>query len=292
MYHEYPGYGGLGAVNMTYPHTHYSIYSNNSKISYTSWSLLANSVCPCDCFYSLLGCENKLHTWSQLYSQASQIHQLLSGNASDLIHSLNPGEPDHRALIADISFQLTSEQYGQLVHLLEISPSEVSRYDHDHPNDLAEQIYQTLLGWAGGIYPNATIKHLLSAFKTLGIHGIELTERSSKSVEIDCRLDGLEICDCDFTRDVGKEVGRRWKSVARFLGLSEVALQDMDTGPQTLNDKSHEMLVRWQCMKGREATYGVLLKAIHRIFDHEPSSFGVVWWYAFNHVQNFVIPAL
>ena len=229
---------------------------------------------------TLAGSERHLQTWSQLYSEVSKISQALSGSVPK--PCLDPNDPDLLKLLADISFQLTDSDLAKLPILLEISQPKVDRIQHAHLYDLAEQAYQMLRSWVASNYLNATMNNLMSLFKKIGFSRIELLTVTKHFQIATCsRVEEESISDDKFILEIGKKLGQRWKYVARFLGLCETTIDAVEYAyPRDLFEQSFQMLLRWQQEKGDEATYGALLRAIHRVWEHEPETICGAWTYA------------
>ena len=63
-----------------------------------------------------------------------------------------------------------------------------------------------------------------------------------------------------------------WKFVGRFLGIHEhylTAIAVSSRGPQQSGELAHEMIRRWHSLKGKEANYTILFRAVHRLWEFD-----------------------
>ena len=240
-------------------------------------------------FFPLTGVEStrKLETWSQLYCEGSEIRQALSGNgvSTDFFH-LDPEEPDHIKFLADVSFQLTDDELSRLPSLLDIPLPRVDQINTAAPNDLVEQAYQMLLFYVSSQCPDCN--GFISILKRVGIAQVELVSEGRKLFEIDSGVDVRVITDAMFVRTVGQKIAATWRYVARFLGLSDATLDNIQhaADPPTLCEQAFQMIYCWQREKGNKATYGALLRALHRVWEHKPSKIFGAFTYTLHHVHN------
>ena len=235
-----------------------------------------------------------MHTCQELYQPEyeSAICSALS-SGSDL--SLDPRSEDHHRLIADISFQLTEKDLQQLTSYLKIKQPELDSIVIRCGRDLPEQIYQVLLSWMSRNYPNSTVKTLLSTLQTLGFSSeIELCSWKSRDESVYRMMFSQfsESCirwDEKLMQALALEVWQRSKFIGRYIGVSEAdinaAIHDNLTMAGTQSEHSYQILRKWQQQRGTEATYRTLLKAICRVFEHDPTSVCSAWWFARKHFE-------
>lgn len=229
----------------------------------------------------------KLQTWSHLYPEESEIRQALSSDglpASNL--RLDPEKADHIKFLSDISFQLTYEDLNRLPSLLDVPVSKMDQINAAATNNLVEQAYQMLLFYVASQYPDCS--GFISILKRVGISEVELVSKGKIQFDIDSGVDMLVITDAAFVRSVAQKIATTWKYVARFLGLSDVTLDNIQHGadPPTLCEQAFQMVYSWQREKGNKATYGALLRALHRVWEHEPSKICGAFTYSMQHVHN------
>ena len=218
----------------------------------------------------------------------------MCGSSAGADLPLDPQSEDHRRFIADISFQLTKTDFQQLSRVLGIKQPEVDRIVDNCGTDLPERIYQVLLSWMSRNYPNSNIKILLAVLQKLRISGIELSSWSAESncSMIYCHISRNSIQCKEFIRAIALEIKQRWKFIGRFIGVSE---SDVSTVIQEgflenrVWEMSFQMLLKWQQQKAEEATYETLLKAIYRVFEHDPSSVCSAWRYCSKHMNTLLI---
>ncbi len=230
----------------------------------------------------------KLQTWSELYTESGGVREALSSNCHTPALLLDPEKPDHIKLLADLSFQLTSSDLRGLSDHLGINGPQLDRITMAAPKDLVEQIFQVLLYWvASQQYPStASYDGLLTVLQTLGISGVDVVSHGKQVLAIDPRLDG-HVIDDNVVLTVGMKLGPIWKFVGRFLGLSDTAIDQ--TEQAELHDnrgQPFQMLHRWKREGGNEATYGALLRAVHRVFEHEPRKICGAHTFISEHLHN------
>ena len=230
----------------------------------------------------------RLHTCEDLYQPESNICSAVCDSSAGTDLPLDPRSEDHCRFIADISFQLTEADLQSLMAygVLGIEKPQLDAIVNCHRFDMREQIYKVLLTWMSGNFPHSTVKSLLSILKTLGISGIERCRWSAESFEkrVCCQLSKFPPVQCrdKFLLTLAQEIQQQWRFIGRFIGISEAhisaTIQDHVTENQS--ELSYQMLCKWQQQKGREATYETLVKAICRVFEHDPSSILSAWWLA------------
>ncbi len=199
--------------------------------------------------------------------------QCLSQRTHDL--SLNVSTLDHRKLLAELSLQINDPR--KLAQKLQLAEHQVERILADYPSDEAEQIYHVLTTWVAGNFPNANLTQLLQTVRALGVLGLELVNRSGQFQQ---HFEAATINDRMFLVNMGEKLQRRWKNVARLLGVSESTVDGIVyDNPQVLNEQSYQMLGKWKRSHGDGATYGVLSNAVHTVYIHDPDSVNDAWLY-------------
>ena len=58
---------------------------------------------------------------------------------------------------------------------------------------------------------------------------------------------------------------KEWKSLPAHLELEDIVAEDIDKSKTTEREKRHEFLLKWKDMKGSDATYEQLVKALLKI---------------------------
>ncbi len=200
---------------------------------------------------------------SNLYPGESQLVQCLSQRTHDL--SLNVSTFDHRKLLAELSLQINEPR--KLAQKLQLAEYQVERILADYPSDEAEQVYHVLTTSVAGNIPNANLTQLLQTVRAVGVLGLELVNRSGQFQQ------HFEVNDRMFLVNMGEKLQRRWKFVARLMGVSESTVEGIAyDNSQALNEQSYQMLMKWKRSHGDGATYRVLPNAVHTVYIHDPDS--------------------
>lgn len=62
--------------------------------------------------------------------------------------------------------------------------------------------------------------------------------------------------------NISRTCCRTWRSLPSLLELRSIVMDDIDRGPGSEEDKRRSFLLKWREMKGSEATYRKLIKAL------------------------------
>ena len=233
-------------------------------------------------------CGRSITTSAYLYSNQSTILKALTKKCDLTDFNFNLQSEDGQKFLAEISLQLNHpHQLAQLLHLKEY---QAERILADYPESEAEQVYQALRTWAARNPSSATLSHLLEALRPLSIQSFQLSdhEREDNAI-LESKLNETSVGhDHKIILTMGEKLQTRWKFVARLMGVPEHELDAIThDNRHSLGDQSYEMLVKWQRRDGEGATYGVLLKAIHVVYYHDPANINDAWMYA-RHVTSLM----
>ena len=83
---------------------------------------------------------------------------------------------------------------------------------------------------------------------------LELADQELDSVISDLHLDEIARSRCTY-----------WQSLPSRLGLEDIVAEDIDRNFSREFDKRREFFRQWKQIKGSEATYRCLVKALHDI---------------------------
>lgn len=214
--------------------------------------------------------------------------EALSCNGHTPALRLDPQEPDHVKLLADLSFQLTRSDIERLPDLLSIDRPQQDRITAESPSNLAEQAFQFLLTWASSEFDSCN--KLLLILQEIGITGVEVVTQGKKRCTIDPRVarrlvpvnsEGISVVT------VSEKLGPIWKFLGRYLGVSLTTLDNIEHVPApSYRDHPYEMLHEWTREKGNAATAGALFRAIHRVFEHDPRTISGAHSLVARHIHN------
>ena len=195
------------------------------------------------------------------------MQHLSSGDIENLY--LDTQHDDHVRLITDISLQLPCPE--KLAQLLNIDASQYERMEYER----AEQIFQLLWSWVCKILQQnkrLTLHDLCTALKLKGIV-LSMPEANENCPYIHSEYKGerVQLEDVLLLKIVNT-LQACWKFVGRFLGIREhylTAIAVSSRGPQQSGELAHEMIRRWHSLKGKEANYTTLFRAVHRLWEFD-----------------------
>lgn len=209
-----------------------------------------------------------------LYPLEGEVVQHLSKSTScqaipaDFI--LDTQLPNHQKLLAELSLQLNGPR--NLANLLQVDDYQLERILADYHGNEAEQVYHVLETWSSRKSPQPTLRGLLHTLKVAGVEGIQLVSRGEQFGDA---FEGLPIpvSDQTFLLNMREKLQRRWKFVARLLGMAEATVERIaHDNLLNLQEQSYQMLVEWIRFHGDGATRGALGNALSTVHAHDPAS--------------------
>lgn len=211
-----------------------------------------------------------LHSPSWLYPEGSEIQQSLQ---SETDITLSPFEIDHCKLIADISFQLTHEEYLALVRKINISQAKLDHLEMGETDNLPECIYKVLTTWLGA--ETVTLHTLKSVL------GISKIETNVPPPLLNPDLDGIP-CDKNSMLELRTSISKQWRFFGRYLGVPCQKLDELLQhyhAHDPLDEIVYSMFRTWHCQY-EDASIGALLKVIYRVWKLSPNDGAHAWFVA------------
>ena len=212
-----------------------------------------------------------LTTPCYLYDKGGAVVQhLSSGDIGNLY--LDTEQDDHLRLITDISLQLPGP--AKLAQMLNIDVNQYERVQYENAS-CTEQNFHLMLSWVckkSVQNKKLTLYDLCTALKLKGIV-LSMPEANKNCPYIHSEYKGerVQLEDVLLLKIVNT-LQACWKFVGRFLGIHEhylTAIADSSRGPQQSGELAHEMIRRWHSLKGKEANYTTLFRAVHRLWEFD-----------------------
>lgn len=213
-----------------------------------------------------------IYTPSWLYQDDSQIRQALDNEENVALRLC----PDHCKLIADIALQLPLEECDNLLESLPLSNAERSSLELGEKN--FEDTYKGLIMWISSRrQPN--LDELKSTLEKIG-YDIQLCH-SSIPVLSDKPWLNNKICDQYLCTRLASKIGKQWKFLGRYLGLTNVDIDDLLSIVEREGkvEAVFQMLYKWLQQYGRTATVDTLAKSVYRIHQLNSQHMNEAWWF-------------
>ena len=149
----------------------------------------------------------------------------------------------------------------------------------DGKADAKEFMYQGLLMWMSSRrQPN--LYELKSILEEMEFQGIELCHSNIPVLsENPCLKD--KTCDPYLCTRLAPKVGKQWKFLGRYLGLTQVDIEDLCSieHREGKDEAVFQMLSKWQQTYGETASVAKLVMAVYRINQLNPSHMNEIWWF-------------
>ena len=228
-----------------------------------------------------------IYTESWLYTEESQIFQALN-NKCDV--TLNPTDPDHCKLMADIAFQLPNRVYEDLLKEFDVTEAEYDHLEAGEKYNLPECVYKTLRYFISKHTHGISLNDLKSIFKRVGIRDIQL-DLCNCNIQLLTQNPGLSARQCDryLCLHIAKLPGPQWRFVGRYLGLNVENLPAV-ADHKDMVDVTFDMLSKWQQEQyGGAASVAALVKAVYRIHQLNSSFVVDLWWWLGNELMHHIL---
>ena len=80
-----------------------------------------------------------------------------------------------------------------------------------------------------------------------------------------CQLSNKKPVSAEHLERLSRSGCKEWKSLPAHMDLEDIVAEDIDKSKKTEREKRHEFLLKWKDMKGSDATYEQLVKALLKI---------------------------
>ena len=205
-------------------------------------------------------------------------------NASEDI-VLDPSQPDHCKLLADIAFQIPVRIYDDLLGQFGFTEAFCDQLEAAETRNLPECVYRALKAYVGDPQKRQSLSDLKTVLAKVGISDIQLCHTSVQILS-----DNPQLCrgTCDHDLCLGlaeNSPGSQWRFVGRYLGLGTT---DID-GKLTLLDRCGEkeaviqMLHDWKQQFDNGANMEAMVKAVYRVGQLQRDK---LWWWLRNEIQQ------
>ena len=145
--------------------------------------------------------------------------------------------------------------------------------------DAEEFMYKGLVLWMSSRrQPN--LFELKSILAKMEFQDIELCHSDVPVLsENPCLFD--KICDRDLCTRLAPKVGKQWKFLGRYLGLTQVDIEDLCSieHREGKEEAVFQMLSKWRQTCGRTASVAKLVMAVYRIYQLNPLHMNEIWWF-------------
>ena len=243
---------------------------------------------------------HQLCTVPYIYSGSYNTDILQAISQNDRSFPLNLSDPDHIKFLIDISLQLTGqdhpEKLGQVLHL---ERYQIEQIQYERPSDISWQVYSVLREWLAanaGRFGTTTLGALKDALSNIEVTDIKISELGDTPDQgislISTNLDKIPIADLQvpeemFLLNLSEKLQCCWRTVGSLMGTPKGVLDVKAEENDQLHEQAYQMLLTWQKeTKRRDATHGVLFKAVQRLHEHHPGIVNDAWLYCVHYLEQ------
>ena len=248
------------------------------------------------CYFADVCRSRQVYTVQYLYSCSSDILQAISQH--DRSFPLDLSDHNHIKFLMDISLQLTGHDYpDKLRQALHLERYQIDQIQYESPNDIAWQVYSILREWLAanaGCPGTTTLGALVDTLSKIEVTDIEISEPNDVSSQalISTSLDKIPIADLQIAEEnflllLSEKLQWCWRTVGSLMGIPKGALDVRAAENNQLHEQAYQMLLTWQKETGRkDATLGVLFKAVQRLHKHQPGNVNDAWVYCVHYLEE------
>ena len=212
---------------------------------------------------------------------------------------LSLSDPNHIKFLMDISLQLSGQDcLEKLAQALHLEHYQLERIQRESPTDISWQVYIVLREWlATNGYSGATtlgaLEDALSMVEVTDINISELGDVSEQGISlISTSLDTIPVADPQVSEEkflvfIGEKLQCCWRKVGSLMGIPKSLLDVRAQENDQLYEQAYQMLLTWQKEnRHKDATHGILFKAVQRLHKHHSDIVNDAWLYCIHYVEK------
>ena len=201
----------------------------------------------------------------------------------------------------DISLQLSGQDCPEkLAQALHLECYQLERIQYESPTDVSWQVYSILREWLAingysGAITLGALKDALSKVEVTDIHISEPGDTSSQAQGVSLiptNLDMIPVADPQVPEEnflllLSEKIQCCWRKVGSLMGIPKGLLDVRVLENDQLHEQAYQMLLTWQKEnRYKDATHGVLFKAVQRLHKHQPDIVNDAWLYCIHYVEQ------